>query len=91
MELILETVMGILLDAAMLVLILHLIKASDCEKKGYRLVSGTCAAAFALGVADRCVAGNVDAVMILYALGFMLAYTAFVFTFPGKRKRNEGR
>ena len=31
------------------------------------------------------------AAIILYALGFMLAYTVFLFTFPEKRKRNENR
>lgn len=91
METVFEIIMDVLLDAATLFLVLHLIKIADCEKKSYRLVSGTFAVGFAFGVAAECIAKDSAAAVILYALGFMLAYTAFVFTFPEKRKHNEKR
>lgn len=91
MESVLEIIMGVLLDAAMFILVLHLVKNQDGERKGFRFAALTFAAGFALGVACKCFAGGGYAAMILYLLGFMLAYAAFLFTFPGKRKHHEGR
>lgn len=92
MELILEIIMGVLLDAAMFILVINLLKARDGEKKKYRLLSVTFAVGFVFGITSKkCFVGGNYAVIILFALGFMLAYTAFIFTFPEKRKRHEGR
>lgn len=91
METILEIITVILLDTATLLLVLHILKVSDDEKKGYRLVSGTFAVGFALGVVSECFTESSCFLMILYALGFMLAYIAFLFALPEKRKRYEDR
>ena len=93
MEQVLELGMVILLDAATFILLLNLLKNLNLEEHvcRLRLVSGTFAIGFALGVAAKFFDGGSCAAMILYALGFMLAYTAFVFTFPEKRKCHESR
>lgn len=91
MKLVLEILTGVLLDAAMLVLVLHLLKAPEEEKRGCRPAALTFAVGFALGTTAQCLAGESPAAVILCALGFMLAYTAFLFTFPEKRKRHESR
>lgn len=89
MQSVLEIIMNVFLDAAMLFLVLHLLKTQDCKKKNYRLASGTFAVGFALGAVAKCFSKGNPSSIIMYALGFMLAYTAFVFTFPEKRKHNE--
>ncbi len=91
MELVLEIVMGVLLDAAMGILVVHLLRSSREEKKSCRPDALTFAVGFAFGAVSKCFAGGSCAAMMLYVLGFMLAYTAFLFTLPEKRKPHEGR
>ena len=90
MELLLEILMGVLLDAAMLLLVLHLMKATNAERKHYCFLSGTFTAGFLCGIAASYLAGSGYIVLTLFAIGFMLSYTAFVFSFPVKRKHHEG-
>ena len=91
MELLLEIVMCVFLDAAMLVLLLNVFREETAAKKRYRLVSATFAIGFLCGTLAQILFGGSIIVMVLFALGFMLAYTAFVFTVPERRKHDEGR
>ncbi len=92
METIIEAIMGVMFDAAMVLLIMRLLGAAEKEeKKKYRFISAVFVVGFLLGTASKCLSGGSPLTLILFALGFMLSYTAFVFTFPGKRNQNEGR
>lgn len=91
METIIEAIMGIMFDAAMVLLIMRLLGAEKEEKKKHRFISAVFVVGFLLGTASKCLSGGSPLTLILFALGFMLSYTAFVFTFPGKRNQNEGR
>lgn len=91
METIIEAIMGVMFDAAMVLLIMRLLGAEKEEKKKYRFISAVFAVGFLLGTISKCLSGGSPLTLILFALGFMLSYTAFVFTFPGKRNQNEGR
>lgn len=91
METIIEAIMGVMFDAAMVLLIMRLLVAEKEEKKKYRFISAVFVVGFLLGTASKCLSGGSPLTLILFALGFMLSYTAFVFTFPGKRNQNEGR
>lgn len=91
MQLLFEIVMCVFLDAAMLALLLTVFKAETAAKKGYRLGSGTFAVGSLCGAFAQILFGGSIAVMVLFALGFMLAYTAFVFTIPDRRKHDERR
>ena len=88
MGLMFEVLMSILLDAAALMLVLRLLRLEGEEKKKYRLLSVTFSLGFLFGVIEKCASGGSYAVMLLFALGFMLSYEAFIFTFPEKRKQN---
>ncbi len=90
MELLFEVLMSVMLDAAMIVLILKLIKMPGEKRKNYRVLSGTFAAGFIFGIAAKCLFAQSHLVTILFAVGFILAYTAFVFTFPEKGQKHEG-
>lgn len=90
MELLFEVLMSVMLDAAMIVLVVQLIKMPAEKRKNYRLLSGTFAAGFVFGIAAKCLFCKNNFVAILFAVGFILAYTAFVFTFPEKRRQHEG-
>lgn len=89
MEMVLETIMDVLLDTAMLILILHLVRTPDGNKKGFRFASITFAVGFAFGIVAKCIEKGTFAAVILYALGFMLAYTAFLFTLPERGTHDE--
>ena len=49
------------------------------------------AAVFAIGMIAKCVVGGSYIALALYALGFVLSYTAVVFTVPEKEHAYEGR
>ena len=86
-----EIIMIAMLDSAMFILLLNILKRPCTERKTCRFAAGTFAVGFALGVVEKCLEKGSIAAMILYALGFMLAYTVFLLTVPEKRKRNENR
>ena len=46
---------------------------------------------FFLGMIAKCVVGGSYIALALYALGFVLSYTAVVFTVPEKEHAYEGR
>lgn len=91
MKLIWESIMGTLLDEAMFILVLTLLGADSKQKREYRLLAGTFAVGLAFGTAAECLSGGGYAVIIIFALGFALALTAFVLTFPRKGSHDEGR
>ena len=64
--------------------------ATDEEKRHCRFTAAAFAVGSAFGVAAEWLAGDSCAAAMLYALCFMLAYTAFVFSFPEKGKPHEG-
>ena len=90
MELVLWIGMSGMLDGAMVCLIGHLLRCGETERKQYRLVSGSFAVGFFLGLIAAYLADSPVAVWVPVALGGMLAYTAFLFTFPEKGSRHEG-
>ena len=87
---VLEIVMGALFTAAMGIFVFRVAKATDEEKRHCRFTAAAFAAGSAFGVAAEWLAGDGCAAAMLYALCFMLAYTAFVFSFPEKGKPHEG-
>lgn len=91
MDAVLAIGMGGMLDGALVCLIGHLLRCTDAEKKQYRFLSGSFAVGFLLGLIAAYLAGSPLAVWMPVALGGMLAYTAFLFTFPEKENRHEGR
>ncbi len=88
---VLEIVMGALFTAAMGIFVFRVAKATDEEKRHCRFTAAAFAAGSAFGVAAEWLTGADCAAAMLYALCFMLAYTAFVFSFPEKEgRRHEG-
>ncbi len=88
---VLEIVMGALFTAAMGIFVFRVAKATDEEKRHCRFTAAAFAAGSAFGVAAEWLTGEDCAAAMLYALCFMLAYTAFVFSFPEKEgRRHEG-
>ncbi len=79
-----------MLDGAMVCLIGRLLRCGETEKKPYRFLSGSFAVGFLLGLIAAYLADSPVAVWAPVALGGMLAYTAFLFTFPEKGSRHEG-
>ncbi len=87
----LEIVMGIFLNAAALSEIVSVISGLPETLRQKRFVTLTLAVGFLLGVITECVRNNNMTVLILFALGFMLSYAAFILTVPEKRKLSEKR
>lgn len=87
---VLEIVMGALFTAAMGIFVFRVAKATDEEKRNCRFTAAAFTAGSAFGVAAEWLTGEGCAAAMLYALCFMLAYTAFVFSFPEKGKPHEG-
>lgn len=87
----LDIVMGIFLNAAALSEIVSVISGSPETLRQKRFVTLTLAVGFLLGVITECVRNNNMTVLILFALGFMLSYAAFILTVPEKRKLSEKR
>lgn len=87
----LEIVMGIFLNAATLSEIVSVISGSPETLRQKRFVTLTLAVGFLLGVITECVRNNNMTALILFALGFMLSYAAFILTVPEKRKLSEKR
>ena len=56
-----------------------------------RFTAAVFAIGFFLGMIAKCVVGGSYIALALYALGFVLSYTAVVFTVPEKEHAYEGR
>lgn len=89
MKPILEIAMSAAFDIAMLFLILKSAGSAGGDKALYRFMSATFGIGFLTGIISICLLGGSYTVLTLDALGFMLSYTAFVFTFSGKKKHDE--
>lgn len=87
----LKIVMGIFLNAAALSEIVSVLSGSPETLRQKRFVTLTLAVGFLLGVITECVRNNNMTALILFALGFMLSYAAFILTVPEKRKLSEKR
>lgn len=87
----LEIVMGIFFNAAAVSEIASVISRSSEDLKQKRFFTVTLAIGFLLGVVTECVRNDNMLALILFALGFMLSYAAFILTVPEKRKTRERR
>lgn len=83
-ELILEMAGDICLDIAMAILLWNLICKSRRCIPGARLIAIAFGIGFAIGTVESGLRG-LNVFIIPDALGFILSYTAFLFTFPGRK------
>ena len=81
MALTLEIFTEIMFDAAMLIFVLRLARHIGQKVPGAGFTSVLTGIGFILYGIAKCVSGGSYAVYILSLLGFMLSYTAFIFTF----------
>ena len=81
MALTLEIFTEIMFDAAMLIFVLRLARHIGQRFPGAGFTSVLTGIGFILYGIAKCVSGGSYAVYILSLLGFMLSYTAFIFTF----------
>lgn len=86
-----EVIMGIFFDAGMLAMVVHLARHIDEDSGRVRFTAAVFAIGFFLGMISKCVVGGSYIVLALYALGFVLSYTAVVFTVPEKEHAHESR
>ena len=85
--------MCVMFDGAMGFLILRSLQCAHTEKRRYRPVGGEAHhLGYKEGIQLETLSSPGEEIgLTLLALGFMLSYTAFVLTFPEKRKHCEGR
>ncbi len=81
MNITLEMIIGILLDIAMLLFILNIVHKINSRNTTERFTALTMGVGFLIYCISRAIAGESYALLIPGALGFMLSYTAFLFTF----------
>ena len=82
METVFECLMLLAFIAAMCVLIYRFAKNKSTNIKAERTVAWTMAVGFALGVVKELIFPPVRWILILYAIGAILAYTAAAFSYP---------
>ena len=87
MDRIFEFLMAVALDAAMLILVISLVKKKNVIANA-RLIAVTMGIGFILGVVGRCIDG-VNLLLIPDALGAMLSYTAVLLTVPPKKDESS--
>lgn len=90
MELALELITDICIDIGMAILLFTLIRKSGKRIPGARLLSATVGLGFVFGTIAAGMRG-INAFVIPDALGFILSYSAFLFTFPGKKPEGSGK
>ena len=88
MKIILELAADICLDISTVILLWNVIRKNGTPIPAARLVAATFAVGFALSTIASGVRG-ISAFIIPDVLGFHLAYTAFLFTFPGRQMERE--
>jgi hypothetical protein len=86
-----EIIMGIFFDAGMLAMVVHAAQHIGEDTGRVRFTAAVFAIGFFLGMIAKCVVGGSYIALALYALGFVLSYTAVVFTVPEKEHTYEGR
>lgn len=90
MELVFELITTALFDLSMLLLVLHLAADKDRTNRSfYRFLSASFGVGFLMSTAANRIANGSIADLVLLMLGFMLSYTAFVFTFPITKKERQ--
>lgn len=82
METVFECLMLSAFIIAMCVLIYRFAKNKSTNIKAERMVAWTMAVGFAIGVVKELIFPPVRWVLILYAIGAILAYTAAAFSYP---------
>lgn len=85
-----EIIMGIFFDAGMLAMVVHAAQHIGEDTGRVRFTAAVFAIGFFLGMIAKCVVGGSYIALALYALGFVLSYTAVVFTVPEKEHTYEG-
>lgn len=90
MELALELITDICMDIGMAILLVSLIRRGGAWVPGARLLSATVGLGFVFGTIAAGMRG-INAFVIPDALGFILSYSAFLFTFPGKKAEGSGK
>lgn len=90
MNVTLELIADICVDLAMAILLWKLIAKGGKPIPGSRLIAATFGIGFVAGTIAAGLRGAVPLV-ILDALGFMLSYTAFLFTFPGRKSEGGSK
>lgn len=81
MKFAIEVLTCVMLDAAMLVLVFNLAYRRANGNKTERFISASMGLGFLACCISKAVSTGGYAVLVLAALGFMLSYSAFVFTF----------
>lgn len=82
-----EAIMVASLDAAVFSMLLYLAPNVEAHTARARLTTIVFGIGFLLGLVSNVLAGGSHPVLILFALGFMLSYTAFLFTLSGKSEK----
>ncbi len=82
MATVINIIMAVMVDIATAVLVLKLVTDAIARNGWTRFASATMALGFVCACVGEFLAGINVALLILSFLGFMLSYTAFVFSFP---------
>ncbi|HBF14189.1 MAG TPA: hypothetical protein DDW30_00610 [Clostridiales bacterium] len=90
MKLALELITDICLNIAMATLLVGLIRRRGERIPCARLLSATVGLGFVFGTVAAGMRG-INAFVIPDALGFILSYSAFLFTFPGKKAEGKNK
>lgn len=90
MEIILEFAADICIVIGMAILLRNLISKQGKRIPGARLISATFGIGFIIGTVAAGIRG-INIFIIPDALGFIISYTAFLFTFPKKQSEADGK
>ena len=90
MNIALELIADICVDLAMAILLWKLISKSGKPIPGSRIIAATFGIGFVMGTISAGLRGALPLV-VPDALGFMLSYTAFLFTFPGRKSEGDNK
>mgnify|MGYP004556497369 CR=1 FL=1 len=86
---ILDTAKLVMFDLGILLMIINIMRNKMSDKAVYRFISLGFAAGFIAETVSRYIHPGNTALFCLSVIGFMLSYTAFVFTFDVKGIKNE--
>lgn len=89
MESVFKIIMGVLFDAAILLLFFRLTKQEGEKKDKYRFVFGSFAAGFMFAAAEEFAVSESPVAFALYVFGFIVSSDIFASTFLKKSEKNE--